>query len=308
MTTKGPVALPVASSVKGQTRRPDQSRAPLVTGKSTSVVSHRSRGRRVGRRRVEQVRESLSARDLAVLASVAEHRFLTTRHVESLHFADHATPISSARSARRVLRRLAEVGVLDHLERRIGGIRAGSAGFIWTVGPFGARIHGNGSSATRWRRYEPSLRLLQHYLAIADVHVNIVAATRHEPIELLSLELEPTSWRHFLGLGGQRRLLRPDLMVITSTDAYEDHWFLEVDLGTEHPPTVVEKCRLYLDYANSGQEQERLGVFPRVVWIVLDEDRQRRLQTAFDRAQLDDPLFRVVTADNLLDVLTGGAT
>jgi hypothetical protein len=224
-----------------------------------------------------------------------------------LHFADHATPISSARSARRVLRRLAEVGVLDHLERRIGGIRAGSAGFIWTVGPFGARIHGNGTAAARWRRYEPSLRLLQHYLAIADVHVNIVAATRHEPIELLSLELEPTSWRHFLGLGGQRRLLRPDLMALTSTGPYEDHWFLEVDLGTEHPPTVVEKCRLYLDYGNSGQEQQKLGVFPRVVWIVLDEDRQRRLQTVFQRAQLDDQLFRVVTAENLLDVLMGGA-
>ena len=306
MTRSRPIALPVASSTEGQTRRPDQAKASSVTSKSTSVTSHRSRGGRVGRRSVEQVRQGLSSRDLAILASVAGHRFLTTRHVESLHFANHATSISSARSARRVLRRLGEVGVLNHLERRIGGVRAGSAGFIWTVGPFGARINGNGSAA-RWRRYEPSLRLLQHYLAIADVHVNIVAATRHEPIELLSLELEPNSWRRFLGLSGEPRLLRPDLMAVTSTGPYEDHWFLEVDLGTEHPPTVVEKCRLYVDYANSGEEQERLGVFPRVVWIVLDEDRQRRLQTALQRAQLDDQLFRVVTAENLLDLLMGGA-
>lgn len=242
-----------------------------------------------------------------MLTSVVEHRFLTTRHVEALHFAHHATPTSSARSARRVLRRLAEVGVLDHLERRIGGVRAGSAGFIWTVGPFGARIHGNRATAARWRSYEPSLRLLQHYLSVADVHVNIVAASRHEPIELLSLELEPTSWRRFLGLGGQRRLLRPDLMAVTSTGTYEDYWFLEVDLGTEHPPTVVEKCRLYLDYADSGQEQQRLGLFPRVVWIVLNKTRQQQLQDAFGRARLDDQLFRVVTHEDLLDVLTGGA-
>ncbi len=62
--------------------------------------------RRVGRAQLRRLSASLSQRDLAVLQSVAAHRFLGTRHIEGLHFADHATPLSGARSARRVLQRL----------------------------------------------------------------------------------------------------------------------------------------------------------------------------------------------------------
>jgi hypothetical protein len=43
---------------------------------------------------------------MAVLASVAAHRFLTTRHVERLHFADHSSALAGARACRRVLARL----------------------------------------------------------------------------------------------------------------------------------------------------------------------------------------------------------
>jgi len=306
MTWRLPIELPVASSISEQTGRSDRSDSQSVTGKSTSLPAHRSRGGRAGHRQVELVRASLSARDLAVLTSVSEHRFITTQQVEALHFAGHASPLSGARTARRVLRRLNDMGVLAHLDRRVGGVRAGSSGFVWTVGPIGWRLQDDRGS-TRWRRYEPSVRLLAHYLAIAEVHVSLAESSRLGLLELLSLQLEPKSWRSFLGLAGDKRLLRPDLAVVTSTGEYEDHWFLEVDLGTEHPPTVIEKCRLYLDYADSGLEQRRSDVFPRVIWIVDSQQRCEQLQEAISRARLDEHLFRVVLSNELLDVLHGGA-
>jgi len=301
-----PIDLPVASSSNPRSRRSQPVPPQLVTGKSVAASAPTPSPRAPGRVAVERLASNLSTRDRDVLESVRLHRFLTTRHVEALHFSDHATALGGARTTRRVLRRLAALGVLTHLERRIGGVRAGSAGFVWTVGPVGVRI-GQTDAPRRWRRYEPSLRLLAHYLAIADVHVSLVEATRQKGLELLELELEPQSWRRFLGRGGEQRLLRPDLSVVTSTGEYEDHWFLEVDLGTEHPPTVIEKCRLYLDYAASGQEQTSCNVFPRVIWIVQNDARRERLVAAFRQAQLDPTPFRLVGSGELVDVLIGGA-
>ncbi len=48
--------------------------------------------------------------------------------------------VSAARIARRVLARLTELGVLARLERRIGGLRAGSSGYVYYLGPAGQRL------------------------------------------------------------------------------------------------------------------------------------------------------------------------
>jgi len=295
-----PIALPIASNATDRLRRSAPAHMPSQPGKTLSVVTPTRRPRPRF-----SASDELSDRDLAVLRSVAAHRFVMTRHIEGMHFAGHATTDSGGRTARRVLKRLHEQGLLIHLQRRIGGVRAGSAGYVWAIGPIGWRLLTEGQ-ARRWRRYEPSLRLLNHYLAIADVHLALIAADGHG-FELTSVELEPASWRPYLGTGGQARLIRPDLRVVTSIDTYEDHWFLEVDLGTEHPPTIVAKCRDYLTYADSGAEQREHEVFPRVLWVVQDTNRQRRLQRAIDRAHFDPVQFRVTTEDRVAEALVGGA-
>lgn len=304
-----PLDRPPASSSDRHSRTSGSARRRLRSGNSVSPAGgHTAPPRRVGRRGRRQLLESLSSRDLAVLRSVAQHRFLATRHVEALHFHDHASTLSGARSARRVLRRLHGAGLLQPLERRIGGIRAGSAGYVWTLGSAGWRLLAEVDGAVvAGAHREPSRRLVDHCLAIAQVHVDVVAASRAGLFELASLQLEPASWRRFFGVGGERRLIRPDLAVVTAAGDYEDHWFLEVDLGSEHPPTVVRKCRLYIDYHSSGAEQDRLGVFPRVVWIVPDSRRADALGTALRQARLDPALFRITTADQLGALLAGGA-
>ena len=47
---------------------------------------------------------------------------------------------SAARLARCDLAALHELGILRRLERRIGGVRAGSTGFIYALGPVGLRL------------------------------------------------------------------------------------------------------------------------------------------------------------------------
>jgi hypothetical protein len=305
-----PLDGPVAWSKNIRSRRPEAPGSSSGDGNSTtSKETHPARRGRIGAAQLRIRIESLSARDLAVLRSVRDHRFLGTRHVEALHFRGHATALSAARLSRRLLLRLYKQNLLDHLDRRIGGIRAGSAGYIWTLSSAGARLLAevDGDPSIR-RQYEPSLRLLNHYLAIAEVHVELIEADGAGRFEVTDVQIEPASWRRFHGLGGEIRLIRPDLAVVTASGEYEDHWFLEVDLGSEHPPTVVKKCHLYLDYLDSGTEQARLGVFPRVLWVVPDETRSVRLQRALADGHLDSELFRITTMTSLTETLAGGAS
>ena len=91
---------------------------------------------RTGRRQLQRLRSDLSERDLAILRSARDLDFLSTKQLERLHFpATTHTALGAVRSCRRVLPRLIERRCLIRLERRIGGVRAGSASFVYGLGP-----------------------------------------------------------------------------------------------------------------------------------------------------------------------------
>jgi hypothetical protein len=104
--------------------------------------------------------------------------------------------------------------------------------------------------------------------------------------------------------------LRPDLHVVTATGDYEDHAFLEIDLGNEHLPQVINKCRQYVAYRHTGIEQQQHGVFPAVLWVTTDQQRADRLRRAIQECfGREDGLFRVLVAADLVGAMTeGGAS
>lgn len=258
----------------------------------------------LGRRGLAQLRERVSERDLDVIRSVAEHRFLTTRQLEALHFADHASQLAGARVCRRVLARLTDERLLARLRRRVGGVRAGSASFVYALGPVGGRLI-DGQSR---RLVEPSTTFLAHTLAVAQAHVELIQAARAGQLELLNLDVEPRCWRRYIGSGGAREVLRPDLYAVTGSGEFEDCWFVEIDRGTESPLALRRKCRAYEAYWRSGREQEAHGAFPLVVWAASDERRAQQLQQVIGGTRgLKRDLFRVTTAPKVVELLAGGA-
>ncbi|WP_181435153.1 replication-relaxation family protein [Curtobacterium sp. MCBD17_019] len=235
-----------------------------------------------------------------MLEHVAAHRYLTTRQLEALVFTGHTSEDSAARTARRVLARLGRSGLLASLERRVGGVRAGSSANVWQLTSASARLLR--SDGLNFRRIAPSPRFLRHCLAVGDVHVvlrSLATETRR-----VRVAVEPESWRTFLGPGGERRTLEPDLAALIETPAYEERWFLEVDLGTESLPTLLRKCDVYEAYRATGAEQEAHGSFPLVWWILTDSTRAARLRDAVRRApRLTPGLFVIVTVNALTGAL-----
>ncbi len=260
---------------------------------------------RLGSRQLENLGRELSDRDMAVLETAARLRFLTTRQIEHLHFADHATPLTAARVCRRVLNRLTNDRLLDRLDRRVGGLRAGSASYVYCLGPSGDRLVRAGQ--VRRRRREPSRTFLFHTLAIAQVVVDLTVGERRGDFESLRIETEPACWRTVqASIAGDERL-KPDLFVALAADDYEYRWFVEVDLGTESIAALLRKCRLYDSYYRTGHEQHEHGVFPQVLWLVDTHRRLTQLTEALDHEPgLAEGLFLVASATQAIKVLSGG--
>jgi len=252
------------------------------------------------------LREQLSGRDLAIIAQVGDLRLMNARQIETIHFppSEHDNAQAAARARQRVLERLSSEGLLNRLARRIGGVRAGSAGFVYALGESGQRVLR--LEGPRRRFHEPTERFLDHTLAISQLVVDLTTASRQGSLELLVSQAEPRCWREFTGLAG-RQLLRPDAFLALGVGDYEHRWFAEIDRGNESLPVVLRKCRHYHAYYQAGSEQATHGVFPRVCWIVPDERRADGVRRAIDRDRaLPERLFSVATTDQALTVLTGG--
>lgn len=254
-----------------------------------------------------QLRGRLSARDLAVIRQVGELRLMSARQIQALHFpaSQHDNYLAATRARQRVLTRLCRERLLLALTRRIGGIRAGSAGLVLALGPVGQRVLAQGGS--RRRAYEPSWRFVDHTLAIAQLVVDMRLAARDGSLDVLQCEAEPTCWRTFARLGG-RFTLRPDAILTLGVGDYELRWFIEVDRSSESLPTVLRKCHLYADYQSGAEQAAHGGVFPRVCWIVPDEQRAERVQAAIGRdSSLPEGLFVVTTSASAVTTLCGEA-
>lgn len=279
-------------------------REPNTSRTSRSEVASPAALGRVGSVQLQRLERHLSERDREVLSRVAEHSFLTTLQVQAFCFTDHATDASAARTTRRVLGRLERDGLLRALDRQVGGVRAGSAARVWHLAPAGSRlVYGE----ARRRANHPSLRFLAHRLAVADVHLLLLAHRRIEAIEDVRVDVEPAAWRRYQGPGGEPRWLQPDLFTELMAGDFADRFFVEVDLGTESLPTLVRKCDQYERYRRSGIEQARHGAFPVVVWLLPTPERALQLQAAIRRSgRLNPAMFRCATPGDLVQVLAGG--
>jgi hypothetical protein len=263
-----------------------------------------------------------TARLLALGAELSERERTLIGELATLRLASHAqlavllTPAntatltaSQARAARRVLARLTSLGILARLERRIGGVRAGSAGYVYYLGSVGQRLiaYWQGRGLVRGRfRPEPGSRYVRHRLAVSDLYVQARQAERQGQLDFIGFDGEPEAWRQFMdGFGGQT-ILKPDAFVRIGAGAYESRFFVEVDLGSESRSVIERKVRSYLAYFHSGCEQADQGVFPRVLFATTSERRRSVLVEVCTQLSEEVPeLFTVTTLDRAIEVMKG---
>ena len=269
-----------------------------------------SAAHRVTAARVEKLDAQLSARDRAVIETLDLLRVCCTRQIERLHFI-RGTDLANARMCRKTLKRLVSLGVISRLERRVGGVRAGSSGFVYALDTAGQRLASASGPAggRRLRRpWTPGQAFLRHQLDVSKLYVRLQETERTGKLELLEFWAEPLCWRRFTGIGGVRTVLKPDAFVRVGAGEFEHLAFIEVDRATESASTIARKLAVYRRYFQTGREQDRFGTFPRVVFLVPSEERKAVIVDVFAGQPAGNwELFRVALFDDAVTALTEGA-
>lgn len=256
--------------------------------------------------RVRELLDRLTDRDLRILDDLERFRLLRTDQIRRLQFGSgHATELAATRGAVRVLGRLEAGGYIARLTRRVGGPLRGSTATVWQLTATGERLQrARRGDPVRRRFQEPSPHFTRHTLAISELGVRLIERGRESGVDMVELRPEPNCWRSFTNALGAVTWVRPDLLSVTADAETETHVWAEVDLGTEHLPTVLRKCAVYERYFRTGIEQTARGVFPLVAWVVPDARRADALRQAIARERsLDGSLFVVVTSEDVMEVL-----
>lgn len=173
----------------------------------------------------------LPVRATDVVASVAQHRVLSTPQVRAIHFADR-----SLRWAQNVLARLAAAGLLDFVPSQGA---AGSPRRLWFATERGAQVAVDAGALEAMPRLldaEAAAGPLQaHTLAVNDAGIAFVKAAREH-----GDECGPLAWRHEvpfrLGRRRRGRALVADAVLtylrLTATEVVVEQRFLELDRAT----------------------------------------------------------------------------
>jgi Replication-relaxation len=268
--------------------------------------------RRVSVGRLGVLADGMPLRERQIVETVARLSLVSGGQLSQLFFYSISNPSTRARRARRILDRLVGQRVLDHLERRRGGVGGGSSSWVYALGPVGRRLiaYWAGEGLPRSRAaYEPGPIFTAHRLAVSELYVQLRQAERAGRLELVAFDGEPAAWRRYSRLGGVTAVLKPDAYVQLGSSEWIDSLFVEVDLGSEHRGQLLRQHRAYGEHFRAGVEQAATGVYPEVLWLVSDARRaalladiQRGLPEAVRR------LFKVAPRERALAALCGEPT
>jgi hypothetical protein len=246
--------------------------------------------------------DRLSDCDRAVVATLARLRLASSDQLRRLHFA---TEPNTLRSVQRQLTRLSELDVLHRLDRQIGGVRAGSRGYVYSLDRLGQLLAGLDDGPGR-RPWTPSLPFVRHRLAITELYCRLVEASRQSELELIEFVAEPACWRSFPAPLGGRLWVKPDAFLALGSGEWEHRWWVEVDCATESATVLRRKAEAYGRYRASGREEAVHGVFPLVLFTVPTERRRRQIAEQIESWPVSlGRLFRVALADEALAALVG---
>lgn len=262
-----------------------------------------NRPRYLTAQRLTDIQRQLTDHDREVLTTLRKVRVATGVQLQRVH---HTGSGGAAKQRRiRQLTRLTRWQLVTRLNRRVGGLEGGSVSTVYCLDVAGLRLLDLTGNRIR-NPWTPSTPFIAHSLAVTELYVGLIEATRAGACELADFTAEPKCWRTFTGRHGDKVTLKPDAHAIVAVGEFEHHWFIEADRATEPRPRILAKARTYLDYHRTGIEQDQHDVFPRVLWVAPNERRTDQLTEVLERLTIDErSIFSVTTDAAAIDALTG---
>ena len=234
----------------------------------------------------------LTNTQLEILRLLYKCRYVSSKQLTRLYFTDSASPKTATRRTNLVTKKIAGYGLIYHLKRRIGGVRAGSGSFIWRITHKGIKELRKYQPETQLKlrnSYEPTAHHLEHTLAISEIYVELKEYEKQKRLKIESFSFEPACHRSFASFTTSL-ILKPDAFTYLTLPDEELFLFLEIDKETESLNRIANQCKKYIKYFNTGIEQRtHEGTFPLVLWIVPSERRKQNI-----KQRIQDELNRLL--------------
>jgi hypothetical protein len=227
---------------------------------------------RGGERHMQRTAEWLTERDWQIVETVYWLRLMSGSQIERLYFQSLSGRARNVVRG-RVLRRLVAWKMLAVLPRRVGGAMRGSSGSVLALGATGRQLCAARQPATTTAAPVrpsdlPGAWQIQHTLTVSETYVGLIEQSRVQGVQVIAFAAVPASWWP----NGLRGFLKPDAYACLSLGNVREHWWVEVDLGTESLPALKRKLLAYLDFVERGQLGPN-GVVPRVLLSLTTQAR-----------------------------------
>jgi len=215
---------------------------------------------------------------IEVIASLGEHRVLSTAQVHAIHL-----PVRGLRRTQQLLADLEQAGLIGHVEARSAPRR------LWFLTELGADLAVSSGELSDHPKLlgtrEAAGPLRAHTFAVNEVGVSFLEAARKRDDDF-----GPLSWRHEVahplsrGRGRSRRTLFADavLTYLRSEETYIgiEQRFIELDRATLSVDRLVSELVRYAqlhrarDKGGEALWRYRYPVFPRVICVLAGAPRK----------------------------------
>lgn len=217
----------------------------------------------------------LTARDVAIILSVYENRFLKRDQIQRLHFAGASRIACNMR-----IKKLYEHKFLDRLVKPVA---VGTHQLVYALDKRGADVTAAALKIdrrkVRWNRANNRVEFLflEHTLGVSEIRVCLDVALAGRREELLFYQRGDKSHLRRISMTGSKKkyfVVAPDAFFGIQTGRGKCIFFVEVDLGTETLSRFAEKVTAYKRYWKSGQYKEEYGFNNFRVLTVCESERR----------------------------------
>ena len=257
----------------------------------------------------------ITDRDVKIILSVYENRFLKRDQIQRLHFANASRIACNMR-----IKKLYEHKFLDRLVKPVA---VGTHQLVYALDKRGADVVATALEVdrrkVRWNRANNRVEFLflEHTLGVSEFRVCLDVALTGRREELLFYQRGDRSHLRRISITGSKKkyfVVAPDAFFGIQTGRGKYIFFLEVDMGTETLSRFAEKVVAYKRYWKSRQYTEEYGFNNFRVLTVCESERrlgnliqatgkvggrQMFLFTTFTAIQSDSPLGSIWLSPNL---------
>lgn len=228
------------------------------------------------RKRENKIPITLTDRDIAIILSVYENRFLRRDQIQRLYFTDTSLPACNMR-----LKKLYDHRFLDRLYVPVA---VGTAQAVYALDKKGADIVSKtleiGRSKVKWVREHNRVEFLflEHTLAVSELKTNLdVSLKKRHKVKLLFYKREDKSLNS--RVSDPKRIKKylsiiPDAFFGIESPKGKSYFFLEADLGTVPLKRFQDKILAYKEYWKSGKYTKTYGFKHFRVLIVAESPKR----------------------------------